>query len=315
MDLIYQHAWTGTGITVNAYVHQLKNYRYNWHENEYELNIVLTGSAEFVRGNDYFTLECGDMILINPGTGHASYSLMDKTSALVIHMTAEVFQPLLEMGQSFRFMYVTDYKTRNTSTAQKLRYYATALLLALAKPDRLNIFRSRALVDLIAALLVDEVPRTIVPYHKEDALHKQAIRTMTGYMQEHYAEKITLDNLASLTQYNRTYISTLFKDTLGIRFYDYLIRLRITHALYSLKDDSLTLTDVALDNGFPDLKNFNRKFREFMHISPSQYRAVIRSDQGVFLINQRHFYLPEDPLVAPVLKDYLGVFGGGKDGL
>lgn len=188
MDLIYQHAWTGTGITVNAYVHQLKNYRYNWHENEYELNIVLTGSAEFVRGNDYFTLECGDMILINPGTGHASYSLMDKTSALVIHMTAEVFQPLLEMGQSFRFMYVTDYKTRNTSTARKLRYYATALLLALAKPDRLNIFRSRALVDLIAALLVDEVPRTIVPYHKEDALHKQAIRTMTGYMQEHYAE-------------------------------------------------------------------------------------------------------------------------------
>ena len=315
MDLIYQRKWEETGISVNSYVHQLKNYRYNWHEDEYELNVVLTGSAEFVRGNDYFTLEGGDMILINPGVGHASYSLMDKTAALVIHIPQEAFKPLLEQGQSYRFMYVTDYKSRNTSTARKLRYYATALLLALAKPDRLNIFRSRALVDLIAALLVDEVPRTIIPYHKEDELHRQAIRIMTSYMQEHFSEKITLDDLASLTRYNRTYISTLFKETLGIRFYDYLIRLRITHALYSLKDDSLTLTDVALDNGFPDLKNFNRKFREFMHISPSQYRAVIRSDPHGFLINQRRFYQPEDPLVSPILRSYLDIFEQGKDGL
>jgi AraC-like DNA-binding protein len=313
MDLIYQREWSENGISVNAYVHQLRNYRYNWHENEYELNIVLTGSAEFVRGNDYFTLERGDIILINPNVGHASYSLMDKTATLVIHMPAEIFQPLLESGQSYHFMYVTDYKSRNTLTAIKLRYYAVSLFLSLTKSDKLNVFQSRALIDLIAALLVEEVPRTIIPYHKEDELHRQAIRIMTKYMQEHFAEKITLDDLASLTQYNRTYISTLFKETLGIRFYDYLIRLRISNALYSLKDETLTLTDVALDNGFPDLKNFNSRFREFMHISPSQYRAVIRSDPHGFLINQRHFYHPGDPLIAPVLKSYLDIFAKGKD--
>lgn len=313
MDLIYQREWSESDISVNAYVHQLRNYRYNWHENEYELNIVLTGSAEFVRGNDYFTLESGDMILINPGVGHASYSLMDKTAALVIHIPQEAFKPLLEQGQSYHFIYVTDYKSRNTLTAKKLRYYAASLYLSLAKSDRLSVFRSRALIDQIAALLVEEVPRTISSYHKEDELHKQAIRIMTKYMQEHFAEKITLDDLASLTQYNRTYISTLFKETLGIRFYDYLIRLRISNALYSLKDETLTLTDVALDNGFPDLKNFNSRFREFMHISPSQYRAVIRSDPHGFLINQRHFYHPEDPLIAPVLKSYLDIFAKGKD--
>ena len=48
------------------------NYRYHWHEDEYELNILLHGRQECCRGSENFHLDVDDVILVPPGVGHAS---------------------------------------------------------------------------------------------------------------------------------------------------------------------------------------------------------------------------------------------------
>lgn len=308
MEPIYTRTWEKVNISVTAYIHQLMNYRYHWHENEYELDIVLTGRAQFVRGDRNFTLKSGDMILVNPGVGHASFSLVENTYAMVIRISKQAVNRVLPLGKEFRFDFAVDEEVHDLPLSRKIRYYGALLLQSLGENSATGEIKSRASLELLCAAMIDEGTSEVIDCQREDLFHQQAIRVITSYMEEHYREKITLGDLSQLTQYNRTYISTIFRQTVGIRFYDYLIRIRITNALYDLADESKTLTDVAIDNGFPDLKNFNLKFREAIHVTPAQYREIIRTLGGEFVVRQRRYFAPDDPAVRPVLEAYREVF-------
>lgn len=187
----YQLDWPRENLSVRCFVHDVFNYRYHWHEDEYELNILLHGRQECCRGSENFHLDVDDVILVPPGVGH-------------------------------------------------------------------------------------------------------------------YAEKLTLENLADYAQYNRTYISTLFKQIVGINFHEYLTRVRFQHALIDLALTTDSLTDIALRNGFADLKTFNARFRTTLQRTPAEYRAQLCPERVVGGMQRK--YLPcDDPLLQRKLREYLQV--------
>ena len=131
----------------------------------------------------------------------------------------------------------------------------------------------------------------------EDEQRRSAIRRLLAYIEEHYAEKLTLENLADFAQYNRTYVSTLFKQVVGVNFHEYLSRVRFQHALSDLALTNDGLTDIALRNGFADLKTFNARFRSTLHRTPTEYRAQLSPDR-VMRVDSRKFLPSEDPIFA-----------------
>ena len=140
----------------------------------------------------------------------------------------------------------------------------------------------------------------------EDERRRSAIRRLLTYVEEHYAEKLTLENLADFAQYNRTYVSTLFKQVVGVNFHEYLSRVRFQHALNDLALTKDGLTDIALRNGFADLKTFNARFRATLHRTPTEYRAQLSPDR-VIQVGERKFLLSEDPILQAKLRAYLKV--------
>ena len=68
----YQLDWPRENLIVRCFVHDVMNYRYHWHEDDYELSILLHGTQEYCRGNKNFLLRENDIILTAPGIGHAS---------------------------------------------------------------------------------------------------------------------------------------------------------------------------------------------------------------------------------------------------
>ena len=118
--------------------------------------------------------------------------------------------------------------------------------------------------------------------------------------------KLTLEDLADYAQYNRTYLSTLFKQMVGINFHEYLTRVRFQHALADLAMTSDSLTDIALRNGFADLKTFNARFRTTLQRTPAEYRAQLCPERVVGGMQRK--YLPcDDPLLQRKLREYLQV--------
>lgn len=306
MDAYYAMQWPRENLFCTGYIHEVMNYRYNWHETEYELNILLHGRAEYCRDGETHLLEEDDLILIDPGVGHASFALESDTYALVLRVSASAFRALLPPGQGYSFHhFVTDASNRYRPEFNLLRYCAAQFLQSASRPGPICRLGAKASLELLVASLArDTRPRQLRTATEGDSLHQETIRRITQYVEENYASKITLEELSRFSQYNRTYISTFFKNTVGMNFYEYLTRVRFQHALYELTSTSKNLTEIAIDNGFPDLKSFNTRFYATFRRRPAEYRPLLAPDSAKVGLGQMYYRQMEEPAIREKLAAY-----------
>lgn len=93
------------------------------------------------------------------------------------------------------------------------------------------------------------------------------------FINNNYKEDLTLENAASEVYLSPSYLSTVFKQSLGIGFVDYLNKVRINKAKQLLCSTSLKTYQVAESVGYKDSKYFSQVFRKLTGTTPSQYRA------------------------------------------
>ena len=301
---------------VDGYLHKIYGYRYNWHKNAYEIDIVLKGTLEFCRGGEKIILHQDDFLIVDPGIGHASYPLEPDTVTLVLHFSARALADFQEAEVYRSFSFHSDETNRKESRCRLIRYFSAQLIRTLSKPSLEKSDRNlaRSALGMIAYLLCNEFPSQILPRQMEldisddDSLMAQ----VTEFISENCSEKIKLQDVADRFHYNRTYISGLFRKTTGIGFYEYLTRIRFHWAVLALGNPEKNLSQVAIDNGFPDLKSFNQLFEENLGMSPKVYRGLIRQElAGAGLIpdpaNPQTFLDPEEPSMRERLEAYLAV--------
>ncbi len=106
-----------------------------------------------------------------------------------------------------------------------------------------------------------------------DIKHANAIYAATQYMQTHFHEKITLEQVAQRVFLSPSYFSRVFKRELGQPFSGFLNSLRIKKSKELLQSTQLKLIDIALAVGFDDQSYFTKIFKKEMGITPFQYRA------------------------------------------
>jgi len=303
-DFRFELQWPRDNLFVDCFAHEVLNYRYHWHQEEYELSILLHGSQEFCRGEEKFLLEEDDVLLVNLGVGHASFALQPNTRALVLHFSSAAFRPYVKKGRVLRFSgFRTPDGSWDESARRMVRFCAAQVYRAASQSVPYARLSARAGMEQLMSVLCTRCGPQEVKLLSEQEDQQELVRRLIGYIEAHYAEKLTLEDLASFSQYNRTYISTLFKQTVGVNFYEYLTRLRFQCALLDMGESSASLTDIALANGFSDLKSFSKRFRETFGRSPAEYRAML--EDGRVLGRERRFIPPSDQIVARKLNEYL----------
>lgn len=100
------------------------------------------------------------------------------------------------------------------------------------------------------------------------------IRKAKEYIQNHYGEPITLEEVSSEVGLSPTYFSVLFKKTEGEGFARYLIRVRIEQAKIFLRENNLPVTEICRKVGYNDLKHFTQTFEKITGVKPSTYRKL-----------------------------------------
>ncbi len=302
----FEMQWPRENLFLSGFVHEIMNYRYHWHTSDYELNILLHGSQEFCRGNQSYLLEEDDVLLVSPGVGHASYAQQANTRALVLHFSPSAFKQFVKKGYTYQFPSCCSTKeNRHESAYEQIRFYAGQIYACAQKDTPYSQLAAKGSFELLlSALCTLFSPETVQIPDQEDRTHQETVQRLINYIEQHYQEKISLEDLAQFSQYNRTYISTLFKNTVGVNFYEYLTRVRFQHALIDLSGTEKTLTSIALDNGFSDLKSFNARFKETLHRSPAAYRAQLSPDR-IMPADIRRYISPEDKLLQKKLQEYL----------
>ena len=95
------------------------------------------------------------------------------------------------------------------------------------------------------------------------------------FVEQHYAEPITLAKAAQIAGLERTYFSRFFHEKTGQCFRDWLAWMRTTHAVEMLASSDISITEVAFAVGFKDLRTFERACEKCMGCSPSQVKKKI----------------------------------------
>ena len=112
---------------------------------------------------------------------------------------------------------------------------------------------------------------TLVQWSPEGTVNK-----IIDYVQRHYGEKITLEELSQNLGYTPAYLGKLFTDQLGLRFNTYLGKVRLEKAK-DLLQKGLNVSTTAEMVGYNDSDYFNIKFKEEFGVSPSAFKKS-RSD-------------------------------------
>ena len=94
------------------------------------------------------------------------------------------------------------------------------------------------------------------------------------YVQSHYSQNITLEDVCAATGFSVSYFSALFKKETGEGFAKYLTRVRMERAKELLQETNLSVAEICTRVGYGDLKHFNQTFKKVTNLSPGQYRKL-----------------------------------------
>ncbi|MEG1011896.1 MAG: helix-turn-helix domain-containing protein [Ruthenibacterium sp.] len=107
-----------------------------------------------------------------------------------------------------------------------------------------------------------------------DAKHANVIHQSVQYLNAHYAEHITLDEMAARVYLSPAYFSRVFKQETGCTFTAYLNKTRIERSKEMLLHQNIRLTDIALLVGFEDQSYFTKVFKKMTGTAPLKYRET-----------------------------------------
>ncbi len=100
------------------------------------------------------------------------------------------------------------------------------------------------------------------------------IRKVMSYVEEHYKENISLQDVSDLLGIGKEYFCRFFKKNMGISFLQYLNEVRLSHIYQGLMDTDLPIAELMEENGFSNQKLFNRSFKELYGCTPSSVRKA-----------------------------------------
>lgn len=295
------------GIFIKIYIHKVGAYRFNWHK-EIEIMWLLNGNAEVCVEGDTFKLQENDVILINSNCGHASLDI-DKNQnslALVLQIDPVYFSGIIEDYDSWIVECCSAGIDKNNLHFNRIRFLLAHILTNIKEE---KIEKQIAVLGHLA-LLVSHLLENFSIIHTEKSFLKldkkqDIIKKIMEYSEKHYAQKISLDDIARIVKYSKSYLSAFFKASTGVNYYDCLTRIRLRYATIQLIKTQKPIAAIALDNGFADVKSFNAFFKKYFKKSPYEYRESTCQSSSSLITDGRYFVDTENEIVLKKIAEHL----------
>lgn len=250
----------------------------HWHK-ELELIYIRSGSARISINDHIFVANKGDLVVCDSGNIHYSDSYdMDNSLDFII------FDPNIVSS-----LYEKSNFEHPLITCQMLEYYElkdklTHLIHVLKVETKQKEPYYREIVTATLTEFWYQLQRKIPKNHnlttetsKRDSMLYD-LQQLISYIDIHYSENLSLDFAASKMNFSESHFSKIFKKMTGINYINYVNLVRVEHAASQLKNTPDKVTDIAINCGFNNIRNFNRVFKSITGMTPTAFAAGKYSD-------------------------------------
>ncbi len=102
------------------------------------------------------------------------------------------------------------------------------------------------------------------------------LRPVISYIGNHFADKITIEELSEIIMVSADYFTKMFKKSIGKTPIDYINAIRVNRSMHLLIDTNKSMPEIAEAVGFCNANYFHRIFKQYMNTSPLAYRKANR---------------------------------------
>ena len=251
---------------------------------EFELSLILSGKGIYKTENGNFDIQEDDIFLYSTNEYHCITDIFPDGDNLYMKLLNIHFSPSYIMG--------TDSLNRNT---EYMNIFFSRKTPFENRIDRTNIYnpKLRELIlsvksecenkepcyEAIVFARLTEILTLLLRHYNltenknvKSLCHIDNISSAITYINEHYKENITLNDITNAAHMHKTTFIANFKAIYNMTTWDYINIKRIEDSLTLLKSTDLTILDIATKCGFNSTANFNKIFKKTTGITPSEYR-------------------------------------------
>ncbi len=110
---------------------------------------------------------------------------------------------------------------------------------------------------------------------KVNQVDDERVLQTLAYIESHYKQRFSVNDIADILHINPTYLATVFKKEVGTTIVKYTNARRLSNAFYKLQTTNSSITSIAYENGFADVRTFNELTKQRHGFSPKQLRQEI----------------------------------------
>lgn len=261
------------------------------HENFLELVIVLSGSATHIVNNEDFYISKGDVFIIGADTIHGYCNPKD------FRICNLMFQPDfffsndcdIKKAPGFQGLFVIEpILSQKTSFQNRLKldlYHFEVIQKTIDMMIKEYTNQGLGFKTLLTgsfyslAVLLSRLYSSLEKHTDNEII---GIAKSIAYIEEHYMDDLTLNELAKIAGFSPRHFSRRFFEIKQTTPIHYIQALRLEKASYYLRNTQLPVSEVAMQCGFSDSNYFSRSFKKHYAITPIQFHKKAYKNVACF---------------------------------
>ncbi len=237
----------------------------------HELYFLLSGKRRYFVGHKIFDVSPGNLVIIPQAVLHRTTSVNKQGyERYVIYFQESYIEELIQSVGQDKFIAFLDSGCISFSEENALIF----------KQKLEQLIDETKKQDILTPAIEKNLLEQIILYAlrhgtKKDLEQKEGadkIQLAARYISEHYAEEITLSDVAAMAFMEETYFSKKFKQLTGFGFKEYLISTRVKAAENLLKTTNMSVGEIADKCGFSSSNYFGSVFKRLFGVSPANYQ-------------------------------------------
>ena len=234
-----------------------------------ELFLIISGRGQFLIQDQVYPVDVNNLVIINPNVTHTEISLNAQPLEYIVlgiggielatgensngqFCILDHFESV-EISSCLRNI-LREMELKNTGYEDICQAYMEILIIRLMRTTSLSVQNELSAVS-----------------------GNRQCATVRRYIDLHFKESLTLEQLSEEAHINKYYLSHAFKKEYGISPIKYMISRRIDESQYLLAETDLSVSQIAQLLGFSSLSFFSQAFRKSQGISPMEFRQRHKS--------------------------------------